>query len=53
MVKQAIRKGDKPKIPNSILINDHIKEQITIQLSDISQGGQQSLITEKEIKEHI
>jgi hypothetical protein len=50
MVKQAIRQNDNPKIPNSILINEHIKEQITIQLSDISQGGQQSLITDKEIK---
>jgi hypothetical protein len=52
LVKQTIRNNE-TLIPNSILINDKIKEQVTIQLSDISHGCPQTLITEQEIKEHI
>jgi hypothetical protein len=50
MVNQAMRQTENPKIPNSILLNEHIKEQITIQLSDMLHGGKQSQITEKQIK---
>jgi hypothetical protein len=52
LVNQTIKNNETP-IPNSILINDQIKEQITIQLSDMSNRGPQTVITKHEIKEHI
>jgi hypothetical protein len=52
LVNQTIKNNENP-IPNSILINDQIKEQITIQLSDLTNGGPRTVITEHEIKEHI